>query len=421
LLAVLLFYLVIGTIVLNLMAISRERRRMLQEQRLKHRYEIQSRQIERVFARHQLPAEVNGGVAGQRSIRFDLQTQLVTGWDRLRDLAGELKSALGVPDVAFSRRDGRWQLDVAFKEDPPVALLDLLVGLPDLPPLTAALGLSEDGRPILLQFDAKDMTHILLSGSRGAGKTSLIRTMAASLALTNRQSNVQLIIMEPQTGGASPAYTELEPLNFLPHMLTSVIYDERTAVETLNFLVNEMSYREESSVLVPNLIVFIDQAAAFMESGGPTVVDMITPLVQRGEKVGIHLILSTEQPDAEVFDANMRANLPVRVVGRTANRRAARDATGLEHSGAENLLGSGDFIAVTNGRMIGFQAAYIGDYDLHMSLTQLRRPPTPTLMAHPHFIRPNLHDHSSPGEEVNKPTVMFFDANGRVSSTKGEK
>lgn len=387
---------------------------MLQEARLRHRFEIQSRQIERVFARHEMVAQVDGGIADQRSIRFDLQTHLVTGWDRLRDLAGELKTALGVPDVAFSRQGGRWQLDVAFKEDPPVALLDLLAMVPDLPPHTAALGLSDDGRPVLLQFDPKDMTHMLLSGIKGAGKTSLIRTMALSLALTNRQSNVQLLILDPQTPTSSPAYTELEPLNFLPHMLTSVVYGLETAVETLNFLANELSYREENDVTVPKLMVFVDHAASFMESGGEAVVDLLTHLVQRGEKVGIHLVLSTERPESEVIDANLRANLTVRVVGRVANRRAARDASGIENTGAENLLGGGDFLAITAGRQVIFQAAYIDDYDLHMSLGQLQRPPAPTLMAQPHFIRAHLDEVPLPDEPEEQSTILFFDANGRI-------
>ncbi|MCB8982231.1 MAG: DNA translocase FtsK [Ardenticatenaceae bacterium] len=399
------------------MTTSRERRRMLQQERLRHRYEIQSRQIERVFARHKMLAQVEGGAASQSSIRFDLQTQLVTGWERLRDLAGDLKTALGVPNVALSHEGGRWQLDVAFKESPPVALLDMIAMTPNLPPLTAVMGLSEDGRPVLLQFDPKDMTHMMISGDEGAGKTSLIRTMALSLALTNRQSNVQLLILAPETEGREPAYTELEPLNFLPHMLTSVVYDMETAVEVLHFLANEMAYREANDVSVPNLLAFVDQAAKFMENGGAPVVDALTHLVQRGHKSGIHLVLSTERPEAEVFDANMRANLTVRVVGRVGSRQAARNGAGLEDSGAENLLGSGDFIAITGGRLIGFQAAFIGDYDLHLSLTRLRRPPTPTLMAHSYFIRPHLDDVMADGSLENTSDdegMMFFDANGRT-------
>lgn len=387
---------------------------MLQEQRLRHRVEIQSRQIEQVMERQNMPAQIAGGSVGRRSIRFDLQTHLALGWDRLRDLADDLKEALRAPDVALSRQGGRWQLDVAFREEPPVSLLDLLAMTPDMPPHTAALGLSADGRPVLLQFDPKDVTHMLLSGMKGAGKTTLIRTMAVSLALTNRQSNVQLLIMDPRTGEGEPAYTELEPLNFLPHMLTSVIYDQETAVEVLFFLVNELNHREQHDAVTPHLVVFIDQAAAFMDDGGAPVVDALTHLLQRGQKVGIHLILSTEQPGAEAFDATLRANLAVRVVGQVPNRQTARDAAASDGSGAETLFGRGDFLAITNGRQVNFQAAAVSDYDLHMCLAQLQRPPVPTLMAHPYSIRPHLDEIPAVDAPDNRQNVMIFDANGRL-------
>ncbi|MBK8984769.1 MAG: hypothetical protein IPM39_01595 [Chloroflexi bacterium] len=413
-----------------------ERRRMLQAQRLQHRLEIQSRQIERVLARHDMaPTRMGypdaasrngralaGGVVTPRAITFDLQTALAAGWERLRDLTGEMKVALRVPDVSVSRQGGRWQLDVAFKEEPPVPLLDLLAITPDVPPLTAVLGLSPDGRPVLLQFDPKDMTHMLLSGMAGAGKTTLIRAMAVSLALTNRQSQVQLLILSPQMDDRPPAYAELESLNYLPHMLTSVIYDLNTAVETLHFLVNEMAYREENQTAVPHLIVFIEQAAAFMAGGGAPVVDAITHLVQRGDKVGIHLVLSTTEPGAAVFDANLRANLAARVVGQVPDKRAARDAAGSENSGAETLFGRGDFVAITGGRQVSFQAASIGDYDLHLSLSRLRRPPTPTLMAHTYVVRPHLDEIPLAAAPIDRQNVLIFDADGRLwpGSAAGE-
>ncbi|MBK6328542.1 MAG: DNA translocase FtsK [Chloroflexi bacterium] len=387
---------------------------MLQKQRLQHRIEIQSRQIERVFARHEMAAEVTGGVVGPRAYRYELQAMLTTGWDRLRDAAGDLKTALGVPDVAIRRADGRWQLDVAYKEEPPVALLDVLAMTPQIEPLTAVLGLSEDGRPVLVQFDARGMTHMMVSGMPGAGKTSLIRTIALSLALTNRQSNVQLLVIDPQIGASAPAYTELEPLNYLPHMLTSVIYDVETAADALNFLVNEMAYREETGAAVPNVVVIIDQAAALMEVGGAPIGDAITQLVQHGETVGIHLILSMDEPGAAAIDTILRANLPVRVVGKSADRQAARDAAGRDGSGAENLYGRGDFVAVANGNLVNFQAAYVGNEDLHMSVSQLLRPPMPTLMAHPYLIRPHLDAVSVEEIADDGANVLFFDGNGRL-------
>ena len=167
--------------------------------RLQHQLELQSQQIERFLSHHQLSANITGGAVQPRSIRFDLVTPLTQGWERLRDLTHELKTALNVPDVRLSAEDGQLRLHIVRPEEPPVALLDLLPLLPDLPPVTAVLGLAEDGRPILLDFDNPDVTHVLAAGMTGAGKTMLLRTMALSLALKNRQSQLQLLVIDPET------------------------------------------------------------------------------------------------------------------------------------------------------------------------------------------------------------------------------
>jgi DNA segregation ATPase FtsK/SpoIIIE, S-DNA-T family len=374
------------------MSPSNERRRMLQEQRLKHRLEIQSRQIEKVLDRHDMPAQVSGGYVAPRSISYDLQSHLATGWERLRDLTSELKVALGVPDVMVSREGGRLRLEVGRTDEPPVSLLDLLAMNPDVPPLTATLGLSENGRPVLLRFDAQNAPHVLLSGAAGAGKTVLLRTMILSLALTNRRSRAQLLVIDPQVDDRQPDVQALEPLNFLPHMLTDVVYEMETAVEALNFLVGEVAYRADKEVLSPAMIVLIDRAAALLETGGAPVMDAITHLAQRGHRAGVHLILSTQRPGAAVFDAVLRGSLPVRVVGKVNDAATARAAAGLPDTEAENFLGKGDFVLVTGQKQRYFQAALVGDYDLHMCLQQLRRPNTPALLAHPYLIRPHLVD-----------------------------
>jgi prepilin-type processing-associated H-X9-DG protein len=175
-----------------------------------------------------------------------------------------------------------------------------------------------------------------------------------------------------------------------------------------------MAYREETGAAVPNVVVIIDQAAALLEVGGAPIGDAITQLVQHGETVGIHLILSMDEPGAAAIDTILRANLPVRVVGKSADRQAARDAAGRDGSGAENLYGRGDFVAVANGNLVNFQAAYVGNEDLHMSVSQLLRPPMPTLMAHPYLIRPHLDAVSVEEIADDGANVLFFDGNGRL-------
>lgn len=391
-----------------------QRRRKLQETRLKHRLAIQTRQIEQVFTHQYGPAQVAGSRVDADGIRYDVQTHLAQGWERLRDLTTELKQALGVPDVTVSRENGRFQLSISRTTEPPVSLLDLLALTPDVPAGTAVLGLSDNGRPVLLRFDDGQMSHVLLSGASGAGKSALLRTMALSLALHNRQSQAQFLILDPQIEEQPAGYAYLKPLNYLPHLLTPVCYSVEEAAEALQFLVNEMERRDEDNIIQPALIVFIDQAASLMEMGGAPVVETITRLLQRGALAGIHLILSTQRPGADVFSALVQANLTVRLAGKLGTPRAARAATGHPASGAENLRGMGDFVAVIGQTRTYFQAAYVGDYDLHLSLQQLHRSPESILLARPYFSRPKIDPVNGADNPLNGGQMLFFDRNGKI-------
>ena len=196
-----------------------EQRRQLQKKRLQYRVQLQSRQIERVMDAHQLPAQVSGGVVAPQVIQFDLQTQLHGGWEWIRSLTDDLSQALGVPQISISRENGRFQVAVARPMDVPVRLLDVMAMEMDVGRETAVLGLSDEGVPVLLPLQA----HTLISGIGGAGKTSLLRTISMSLALFNRQSQLQQVIIAPVFADNN-AYADLQPLTVLPHMSAHIAF-----------------------------------------------------------------------------------------------------------------------------------------------------------------------------------------------------
>jgi len=101
----------------------------------------------------------------------------------------------------------------------------------------------------------------------------------------------------------------------------------------------------------------VDELADLVQTGGAPVIEMLTRIAQRGREAGFHLIACTQKPSAKVVGSLLKANLPLRLVGRVLSAEDARVATGISGSGAEKLMGSGDFIAVTAGRVIRFQAA----------------------------------------------------------------
>jgi DNA segregation ATPase FtsK/SpoIIIE-like protein len=360
------------------------------KERLQHQLKLQSIQIERVLQRHDVSAQVAGGSVQPRAIIFDLQSQLSLGLERLRGLQQDLMLALGVANVNLQQENGRFHIQVARPEDPPVALLDLLEAVPELESVTAVLGLAEDGRPVLLDFVAGQLPHMLLVGEPNAGKTALLRTIAASLALTSRQSQLQLAIIDPQASVTVPLDPLLAPLDYLPHMLAPIAADLAETADLLNFLVAEMSYRRRQHTGQPVIVVLIDRADWLLEMGGESVSEAIIQLAQRGETAGIHLVLSVQTAANPLLTELLKANLPLRLVGQVADTAAARTATGLAHSQAEQLLGEGDFLVAAAGSLTHFQAAYLDDYDLHLVLDRLYQQQPPPLLALPFSARPAL-------------------------------
>ena len=141
------------------------------EARLRHQLDVQAQQINRVLSHHQVPASVTGGTVHSRVVQFNLQTQIHAGIERIRGLKDDLITALGVNDVAVSRENDRWQLNVSRPDDPPVPLLKLLASTSSLPPRTIPIGLADGGQPVLLNFPTSRMSHIMIAGDKGAGKT----------------------------------------------------------------------------------------------------------------------------------------------------------------------------------------------------------------------------------------------------------
>ena len=84
---------------------------------------------------------------------------------------------------------------------------------------------------------------------------------------------------------------------------------------------------------------------------------------QRGREAGIHLVACTQKPTAALIGGAMKANFPIRLVGAVASKDEARYASGITDSGAEKLEGKGDFLLVSKGDTVRFQAAWIGSTD----------------------------------------------------------
>ncbi|MCP5094308.1 MAG: AAA family ATPase [Chloroflexi bacterium] len=395
----------------------------LKEERLPHQLRVQSRQIDQVLMQSETPGQVAGGVVTNRHIQFNLQSHLETGLERLRGLKQDFLTALGVEDVQFIRENGQFRLKVQRPETPPVALLEILSLLPELTPVTATLGLAEDGRPVLLELSDADLSHVLLVGDSQAGKTALLRTIAVSLALSNKQSQMQLLIINAQSQIESEHKVNLDPLTYLPHLLEPVVADVSTGVDVLQFLAKEAKYRIEQNVKTPTIVVLIDHVVSLLEKGGQKITDALLTLTQKGAAAGIHLVLTTHRPDSEKLESLIKANLPVRIVGRTDSEVTGVAATGKPDTHSDYLYGEGDFLAVTGDVVTHFQAAYIGDYDLHLTLDRLHRNRPKSLLAQP-FDDRAVFEHDTQSDSSDEPdsfVVFSIEEDNVVTATPDEK
>jgi S-DNA-T family DNA segregation ATPase FtsK/SpoIIIE len=320
---------------------------------------FQSDRIERVLASHKVPARVHGGMVSPRWIRFLLTPALGARVATVRNLSEELALALGAQDVRVSREGEALAVEMPRPDAEPVRLLSLLRSLPGIPSLTACLGLADDGRPLLLKLPSPDVAHVLVAGTTGSGKTDLMRTMLASLALNNRQSKVQIALIDPKLRGFGP-------LAALPHALGDVAADPLSALDLLERLVVEMERRDQEGISEPHIVIAVDELYDLLTTGGKEVEVALVRIAQRGREAGLHLIAGVQKPSAAAIGGMLKANFPVRLVGRVGSTEDARVAAGLSGTGAEKLLGRGDFLCIAAGQTIRFQAAWIParDWDL---------------------------------------------------------
>jgi len=314
--------------------------------------EMQADRIEMVLAQHKAPGRIAGGVVTPRWVQFHLSPAIGTRLSRVEHLADEIALALGAPHVRVSRQGATMQIDVPRADPKPVKLIDLCRRLPAVPLGTAVLGIADDGAPLLLRLPSPDVAHVLIAGTTGSGKTALTQTMILSLALAHRRSQMQLVLIDPK-GRA------FESLSRLPHLLKPIVVDAHEAEATLAALVTLMETRDQTRVSTPRIVAVIDELADLVAVVGKPLLEALARLAQRGREAGVHLIACTQKPATSVLGPLIKANFPVRLVGRVTSVEDARVATGMSGSGAERLAGRGDFIAVSGAGFTRFQAAYI--------------------------------------------------------------
>ena len=345
---------------------------------------FQAERIELVLASHKVPARVTGGKVMPRLVRYNLAIPLGVKVKRVAALAEEMAMSLGAPSCRVYRLEGQVQLEVPRADGQVVRLLTLCRQLAsqrrgpgtgrDLPPVTAVLGLDQEGVPLLLRLPSPNVAHVLIAGTTGSGKTALVRTMVASLVLFNSQRALQVVLVDPKGRG-------LLPFQGLPHLLAPVVTRVEAAQSVLEWMVEEMERRDLEGRSEPRVVVVLDELADLIQVGGRAVERLVRRLTQRGREAGVHVVACTQKPAAAVIGGLVKSNFPVRLVGSVASPEDAKVATGVAGTGAERLLGEGDFVVVAKGQVMRLQAAYIEEREVRELVARLCRDSRPRLQA----------------------------------------
>jgi len=322
--------------------------------------EFQSDRIEAVLASHRIPVRVHGGIIAPRWIRFHFSAAPSARASKIRSLSEEIAMALGVATARIAREGDILAVEIPRPDAESVRLLPLLRTLLHssmIPPISACIGLTDNGQPLLLRLPSPDVAHVLVAGATGSGKTELMRAIILSLVAANRQAKVQLALIDPKSRGFGP-------LASLPHLIAPPATNIESAAALLTRLAAEMDRRDVDNASLPRIVIVVDEVIDLLMMGGKPVEAALTRLAQRGREAGLHLILGAQKPSSTILGPQLKANLPVRLVGRVGSVDDARVASGIAGSGAEKLTGRGDFIAVAGGQTTRFQGAYVSPADM---------------------------------------------------------
>ncbi len=308
--------------------------------------------IEAVLRDRRAPASVVGGKVLPGFVEMLLRPAPGTKVNQVRALQADIALALGNTNVRVTQSGTHLSVQIPRETRKPVKLSTLTAANPNPPPYTAILGLSEDGAALMACLSSPEVAHIMVAGATGSGKTSLAQSILLSLCQNHRPSQVGLVVIDPKRNDDSDFLRSVHR-----HMLIGAAHTTEESISALTRLVDVMEKRPITREPMPRIVVYVDEMADLCMTGGSVAVDLLTRIAQRGREAGVHLLACTQKPSTKAIGSLLKANLPLRLVGRVVSLEDARTASGMPGTGAEKLMGCGDFIAVASGRVIRFQAA----------------------------------------------------------------
>ena len=325
-----------------------------------------------------ISAAIVGVIRGPTVTRYDIELEQGVKLARVTNLAGDLALSLGVINVRIAPIPDKIStvgIEVPNKIVSTVYLRDIIESpkfINAKSRLSFALGKDIGGECIV--GNIAKLPHMLIAGTTGSGKSVCMNSLILSLLYKARPDEVKLIMIDPKM-------VELGVYNGIPHLYVPVVTDPKKAAGALQWSVVEMlkRYRLFSEVGVrdlenynkhceaageqtlPQVVIVIDELADLMMIASKEVEESICRVAQMGRAAGMHLIIATQRPSADVITGLMKANIPSRIAFAVSSAMESRII--LDQGGAEKLVGMGDmlFSPVGCGKPTRIQGAFVSD------------------------------------------------------------
>jgi len=360
---------------LSLLDPATAKREKLQEE-VKHNIEV----IESTLSSFGVVARVRGVNSGASVTQYELEPAKGVAVRKITVLQNDLALALAAPIRIQAPIPGKSAVgvEVPNKASMLVTLREIIqspafqAGTQLLP---LPIGTDVSGQAIA--GDLTRMPHLLIAGATGSGKSVCVNALLAGFLLKHTPDQLRLVLIDPKR-------VEMSMYKELPHLLVPVVTESDHAVAALRWAVTEMENRyklfashsvrniagfntkapEVGLEPVPYIVVIIDELADLMMVSGNEVEELICRIAQLARAVGIHLVVATQRPSADIITGLIKANIPSRIAFAVSSGIDSRVV--LDEMGAEKLLGRGDmlYLPVDAGKPTRIQGVMVSDSEL---------------------------------------------------------